>query len=189
MKQLLTLFALIALAAPGRAEEPTRFWNDGKPEVVLGAYFDEAGRDTLFEGEIPDSVTVYIMMWNGSRRGEGGIRALEYRLEIPEGFLIMSDELPEHSKLAMGTVQDGFTQAVTDQPGDGLLINTIKLYKVGEVPFDARLRILPHPVSGYLRYVHGSGSPENVDLHLLRAQDAIFNPRVTQQGFKPVRSR
>ncbi len=187
-KPLIASLILLSFVLPAAAGEDTRWWNDGEPEVILGAYFDAAGADTLFEGEIPDTVTVYLMLWNGSLRNEGGIRALEYRVELPEGLMLMRDDLPEHSHLAMGTVLGGFTQAIMDRPGNGLLINTLVLYRVGKVPYDARIRILPHPASGYLRYVHGNGSPENVDLHLLQAQDAVLNPKLSQRGFRPVRS-
>ncbi len=187
MKYALTALILLALALPASAEE-TPFWNDGNPEVILGAYFDEAGTDSIFEGEISDSLTVYLVMWNGGTRNEGGIRALEYRVELPDGLMLMRDDLPDYSNLAMGTLQDGFTQAVKDKYGDGLLINTLTLFKVGEIPFDARIRIRAHPVSGFLRYVHGKGAPDNVDVHMLQAQDGILNPKLTRQGFKPVRS-
>ena len=187
MKHALTALILLGLALPASADE-TPFWNDGNPEVILGAFFDAAGTDSIFEGEITDSLTVYLMMWNGSTRNEGGIRALEYRVELPDGLMLMRDDLPDYSNLAMGTLEGGFAQAVTDKHGDGLLINTLTLFKVGEIPYDARIRILPHPASGFLRYVHGKGAPDNVELHMLEARDGILNPKLTRQGFKPVRS-
>jgi hypothetical protein len=188
MKHTLFALILIAMALPAFAADSPEFWNDGDPEVVLGAYFDATGRDSVFEGEIGDTLSVYLMMWNGSLRNEGGIRVLEYSIDIPDCFMLMKDELPKHSHLAMGTVTGGFAQAITDEHGDGLLINTLKLYKVSEVPFDSRIRVLPHPVSGFMQYGAGKGSPENIEMHRLQPADAILNPKLVRQGFKPVRS-
>jgi hypothetical protein len=180
---------LLAIALPAAADDPpTVFWNDGQPEVSLGAYFNPEGTDSVLEGEVPDTLTVYLMMWNGSRRNEGGIRALEYRVELPPGLTLLHDTLPDYSNLAMGKVLTGFTQAVKDKIGDGLLINTLTLLRTDEVPYDARIRILPHPDSGFLRYVCGKGSPRNVEMHLLAAQDGILNPKVAATSFKPIRS-
>ena len=150
MFKSLTLAALLALlAAPAFADDPpTVFWNDGEPEVSLGVYFDAAGRDSVWEGEVPDTLTVYLMMWNGSRRNEGGIRALEYMVELPSGLMLIHDALPDYSNLAMGRVLTGFTQAVQDKIGDGLLINTLTLLRTSDIAYDARIRILPHPDSG-----------------------------------------
>lgn len=190
MKRTLALaLLLLAAALPAGADEASTFWNDGKPEVILGAYFDAAGTDTIFEGEPADTLKVYLMMWHGSRRNEGGIRALEYRVELPVGLTLIHDELPDYSNLAMGKVLTGFTQAVRDKIGDGLLINTLTLLRTDPIPPDARIRILPHPDSGFLRYVHGQGSPRNVDVHLLVAQDGVINPKLATQPLKPIRSR
>jgi len=188
-KTFLSLLLLLLLVSSASAEEKkSEFWNDGQPEVTLGVYFDAAGTDSILEGVVPDTLVVYLMMWNGSRRNEGGIRALEYRLELPEGLTVLHDDLPAYSNLAMGKVQTGFTQAVQDKIGDGLLINTLTLLRTAAVPFDARIRIRPHPDSGYLRYVHGKGSPRNVDMHLLMPHDALLNPKLQGQNFKPIRS-
>jgi hypothetical protein len=189
MKRLLALILLTALALPAQASDETSFWNDGQAEVILGAYFDPAGVDTILEGEPPDTLKVYLMMWNGSRRNEGGIRAIEYLVELPSGLSLLHDELPDHSNLAMGKVLTGFTQAIRDQIGDGLLINTLTLLRTEALAPDARIRILPHPDSGFLRYVHGKGSPHNVAMHLLVPQDAVINPKLTVQELKPIRSR
>jgi hypothetical protein len=189
MKRLLAAVLLISLALPALADDESSFWNDGQPEVVLGAYFDPAGTDTLFEGQPPDTLIVYLTMWNGSRRNEGLIRALEYLVELPPGLALLRDELPDYSNLAMGKVNTGFTQAIRDQIGDGLLINTLTLLRTEELAPDARIRILPHPDSGFLRYVHGTGSPRNVAVHLLVPQDAVINPKLAVQELKPVRSR
>jgi hypothetical protein len=86
-------------------------------------------------------------------------------------------------------VNTGFTQAIRDRVGDGLLINTLTLLRTEELAPDTRIRILPHPDSGFLRYVHGSGSPHNVAVHLLMPQDALLNPKLAVQELKPVRSR
>ncbi|MCB1163551.1 MAG: hypothetical protein R3C71_14110 [Candidatus Krumholzibacteriia bacterium] len=190
MFKSLTLAALLALlAAPAFADDPpTVFWNDGEPEVSLGVYFDAAGRDSVWEGEVPDTLTVYLMMWNGSRRNEGGIRALEYMVELPSGLMLIHDALPDYSNLAMGRVLTGFTQAVQDKIGDGLLINTLTLLRTSDIAYDARIRILPHPDSGYLRYVHGKGGPRNVDMHMLEARDGLLNPKLAATTFKPIRS-
>ncbi len=188
MKQTLIALILLAFALPATAATAPEFWNDGEAEVILGAYFDTAGRDSVFEGEIGDTLSVYLMMWNGSLRNEGGIRVLEYSIELPDCFMLMKDELPEHSHLAMGTVTGGFAQAITDEHGDGLLINTLKLYKVSEVPFDARIRVLPHPMSGFMQYGAGKGAPDNIEMHRLQPEDAILNPKLVRQSFKPVRS-
>lgn len=189
MKRLLALILLTALAMPAQADDESSFWNDGQAEVILGAYFDAAGTDTIFEGEPPDTLRVYLMMWNGSRRNEGGIRALEYLVELPPGLSLVHDELPDYSNLAMGKVLTGFTQAVRDKIGDGLLINTLTLLRTQPLAPDARIRILPHPDSGFLRYVHGTGSPRNAEVHLLVAQDAVINPKLAVHELKPVRSR
>lgn len=189
MKRSLALLLILAFAPPALADDESSFWNDGQAEVILGAYFDPAGTDTIFEGEPPDTLTVYLMMWNGSRRNEGGIRALEYLVELPPGLSLIRDELPDHSNLAMGKVLTGFTQAVRDKIGDGLLINTLTLLCTEALAPDARIRILPHPDSGFLRYVHGTGSPRNVAVHLLVPQDAVINPKLAVQELKPIRSR
>ncbi len=102
--------------------------------------------------------------------------------------MLMKDELPEYSNLAMGTVTGGFAQAVANEYGDGLLINKLTLYKVSEVPFDARIRVLPHPMSGFMQYGSGKGGPDNIEMHRLLPADAILNPKLTRKGFKPVRS-
>jgi hypothetical protein len=102
MKRLLLALLLLAVASAAPADDESSFWNDGKAEVVLGAYFDAAGTDTIFEGQPPDTLTVYLMMWNGSRRNEGLIRALEYLVELPPGLTLLRDELPDYSNLAMG---------------------------------------------------------------------------------------
>jgi len=186
---VILLCAGLQPAASARADDST-FWEDGDPEVILGVYFDEAGTDSVLEGEVPDTLTAHLMMWNGGNRGEGPIKALEYLIELPEGLTLLGDELPEYSNLAMGTLLEGFVQAILEQPGDGLLINTMTLVRSGELPFDARIRVLPHPDSGYLRYVHRWGPrPVDVGTHLLQPQDGILNPKVREAGWKPIRSR
>ncbi|MBN2170807.1 MAG: hypothetical protein JW819_05770 [Candidatus Krumholzibacteriota bacterium] len=194
-RRLITALLLAILAAPAavnaRADE-TRLWEDGKPEVILGVYFDEAGLDTLLEGEPPDTLTVYLVMWNAGTRYEGNVMALEYRVDLPEGLsLIGKSEVPEYTNLAMGSVSEGFTQAILDKPGDGLLVNTLHLAVMGPVAYDARIRVMPHPGTGLMRYVHRTGGPQKVGMHLMLGQDAIVNPKVTEaeQDWKPIRSR
>jgi len=191
-RRLLTALLLAIVAVlPARAGE-TLLWEDGKPEVVLGAYFDEAGLDTLLEGEPPDTLTVYLVMWNAGTRYEGNVMALEYRIDLPEGVsLVGQSEVPEYTNLAMGSVLEGFTQAILDKPGDGLLVNTLHLAVTGPVAYDARIRVMSHPGTGLLRYVHRTGGEQIVGMHLMVGRDAILNPKVTEaeQSWKPVRSR
>jgi hypothetical protein len=192
-RSLLTLLStcLLALGLAGIAgAQETLFWDDGEPEVVLGVYFDKAGTDTLLEGEVPDSLVAYVIMWNGGLRDEGVIRALEYRIDIPDGLVLVRDVIPDYSTLSMGTVTAGFTQAISGMPGDGLLMDTLYLARIGEIAFDAEFRVLPNPASGYLRYVHQVGSGvSSVAMRLMQPQDAIINPKLSTKKWEPVRAR
>ncbi len=192
-RTLCTLLATCLLAGglslTAIAQE-TFLWEDGEPEVSLGVYFDAAGTDTLLEGQVPDSLTAYVMIWNGGARNEGGMRAIEYRVELPDGLKLIRDVVPDYSNLSMGTVTEGFTQAITNMPGDGLLVDTLYLVKTGEVPYDAEFRVLANPASGNLRYVHQTGSGvSDVQMHLMVPQNATINPKLATQSWEPVRKR
>ena len=182
---------LLLMATTAVAEEDASqsdYWNDGKPEVLLGAFFDEAGLDSILEGEVPDTLVVRLMIWNGGIRGEGYVRALEYSIELPDGLELLRDNLPEYSNMALGKIATGMSQVVHDQDGDGLLINTLTLIRTGDLAYDARIRVKENPESGYLRYVYGMGSPRNVAMRKMWGQDGILNPRVSGLDWKPLRS-
>jgi len=186
---LILLAAGLLLSTEAAAEEQSNsLWNDGEPEVILGAFFDEAGSDTVIEGQIPDTLTVLLIMQNGGSRDEGPVLGIEYSIELPAGLSLVREELPAHTNMAMGTVLEGLTQAIREQPGNGLIVNTLTLAHSGPVPYDARIRVLPHPVSHGLRYVHRWGKTiADVDTHSMLGQDAILNPKLTGAAFQPVK--
>ena len=107
----------------------------------------------------------------------------------PVGLRLIKDVLPKYSNLAMGEVEKGLTQGVNDQVGDQLLINTLYLEKTGELDYDARIRIMPHPVSKKILYASYVGYVKNTKEYVMLAQDAVINPKMHQKEFKPVRSK
>ncbi len=192
MKITIAMLALIALATTAFADNKhldAIWFDDGLPEVVLGAYFNIEGTDTVMTLEA-DTLSVYLIMWNGGLREEGDVAALEYMIEIPEGLKLMKDELPRYSHLCIGTVEKGFSQTMEKRPGDGLLVNTLRFYRSGEVADDARIRVLPHPDSQLLQWVAMPGGPQSVVKYMMSGQDAILNPKLTSaiESWKPIRS-
>ncbi len=191
MKTTVTIFALLLLATAALSQTSDgAFFNDGEPEVILGAYFDIAGTDTLMTLKA-DTLSVYLVMWNASLRDEGEVVALEYQIQIPDGLRLVKDELPLYSHLCLGTVEAGFSQTLEKRHGDGLLVNTLRLYRDGDVADDARIRVLPHPDTEKLQWVAMPGGPKSVTIYLMHGQDAIVNPKLTTalEGWKPVKSR
>jgi len=76
----------LLLSTEAAAEEQSNsLWNDGEPEVILGAFFDEAGIDTVIEGQIPDTLTVLLIMQNGGSRDEGPVLASNTASSCPQG--------------------------------------------------------------------------------------------------------
>ncbi|MCP4550050.1 MAG: hypothetical protein GY835_26625 [bacterium] len=187
---ILLLTASVALAEDDRpVAKRAALWDDGDPEVSLGAYFDAQGVDSILEGDIPDTLIVSIIMMNGGMRDEGDIRALEYSIEYPTGLEFLRDELPIYASMAMGDINKGITQVVKNMDGHGLLINTLTFLKVGDVPFDSRIMVNPHPQTGHMRYVYGKGAPENVEQHLMEGKSALLNPKLSGVQWKPTRAR
>ncbi|MDP6418003.1 MAG: hypothetical protein QF492_01495 [Candidatus Krumholzibacteria bacterium] len=188
MTCLILFLPLLALANPA-----VTLWEDGEAEVVLGAYFDEGGTDSTLSELKSDTLTVYLVMWNGSLRGEGPINALEYRVELPEGLLLLKDELPEYSKIAIGDALDGMAQTIVPaRKGDGLLINTLHLRRTAELPGDAIIRIVAPELPALLQYV-SLRVPENfrsVEKHRMLGGSAVINPLLSkaEETWKPVRS-
>jgi hypothetical protein len=189
-KLLIPLALLAVLFAGAEAGKETNdLWHDGEPEVILGAYFNESGTDTIWEEAVPDTIEVWIMMWNGGLRDEGPVIALEYLVDLPEGLILLREELPDYSNMAMGTADAGIAEAIREKHGDGLLVNKLYLAKTGDLAYDSRIRILAHPDSGFLRYVHRWGKGvSDIDVHHLVPQDAILNPKLSGTEFKPVKS-
>jgi hypothetical protein len=185
---LMIAIALATLTSVAGANKARTLWNDGEPEVTLGIYFDEAGTDSILSGEVPDTLIAYVVMTNGSIRDEGSVWAVEYMVEIPDGLILLSEELPEYSNMAMGTALGGITEAVREKSGNGLLLNKLILLKRNEVPFDSRIKVVPHPVTKNLLYVYGTGTK---DIHegLMVGQDGIVNPKVSEASWKPVHSK
>jgi len=182
MKAILTTLALLLAGSAAAIQAGDAvFFKDGKPEVVLGAYFNLAGTDTVMSLEA-DTLSVYLVMWNAGLRGEGEVAALEYRVELPEGLKLIKDELPDYSHLCIGTVEKGFSQTMDKQPGDGLLVNTLRLYRTGTVSKDARVRILPHPETDLLQWVAMPGGPESVRKYMMLGRDAILKPELAQRS-------
>jgi hypothetical protein len=138
-----------------------------------------------------DTLSVYLVMWNGGLREEGDAAALEYMIEIPEGLRLIKDELPPYSHLCIGTVDKGFSQTLEKRPADGLLVNTLRFWRDGEVADDARIRVVPHPDTELLQWVAMPGGPQSVVKYMMSGQDAILNPKLTSaiEGWKPVRSK
>jgi hypothetical protein len=191
MKTTITMFAFLLLATVALAQTSDGAWfGDGEPEVILGAYFDIAGTDTLMTLSA-DTLSVYLVMWNAGQRNEGDVVALEYMIQLPEGLRLIKDELPLYSHLCLGTVETGFSQTLEKRYGDGLLLNTLRLYRDGEVADDARIRVLPHPDTEKLQWVAMPGGPKSVRIYLMGGQDAILNPNLTTalESWKPVKSR
>lgn len=189
MKRFPVVLAMLAISIPVLAGEHT-LWNDDQAEVFVGAYFNEAGTDTLCELD-SDRFTVYLVMWNGSLRGEKVI-AVEYSVELPESLTLVSSEIPEGT-LVIGTELKGMVQSVPARYGDGLLLNTLHLLREGALPPDARIRVQPHPRTGELIYVHRHGEGHGaagVGTHLARGGDAILNPKLTEarSSWQPVKS-
>lgn len=191
MKTMLTILSLLTVAASAPAQHADAFFfEDGEPEVVLGAYFNRAGTDTVMTLEA-DTLSVYLVMWNAGLRGEGDVAALEYRIQLPPGLKLIKDDLPDYSHLCLGTVEKGFSQTLERRPGHGLLINTLRLYRTGQVPKDARIEVLPHPDTELMQWVAMPGGPKSVRKYLMLGQDAILNPELTTaiESWKPVKSR
>jgi len=191
MKTTFSMLALLMVATAATAQPNTdaTWFADGKPEVVLGAYFDAAGSDTILTLQA-DTLSVYLVMWNGGLRGEGDVAALEYKIELPEGLRLIKDELPDYSHLCLGTVEKGFSQTLDKRPGDGLLVETLRIYRDGPVANDARIRVLPNPETHMLQWVAMPKGPKSVQKYLMRGQDAILNPKLTKviKSWKPVKS-
>jgi len=187
---LATLVLAVALGAAAVDHPEAPFFNDGRPEVVLGAYFNEAGTDSLMEFE-GDSLLVYLVMWNAGLRGEGDVAALEYKIELPDGIHLAKDTLPEYSHLCIGTVLKGFSQTLEKRPGHGLLVETLHLVRIGPVAKDARIRVLPHPETQLLQWVAMPGGPGTVRKYQMLGRDAILNPELTTalESWKPLRSQ
>ncbi len=187
---LLTLLVFVAAASADNKHLDAIWFDDGLPEVVLGAYFNIEGTDTVMTLEA-DTLSVYLVMWNGGLREEGDAAALEYMIEIPDGLRLIKDELPPYSHLCIGTVDKGFSQTLEKRPADGLLVNTLRFWRDGEVADDARIRVVPHPDTELLQWVAMPGGPQTVVKYMMSGQDAILNPKLTSaiEGWKPVRSR
>lgn len=187
---LLTLLAFAAAAFADNKHLDAIWFDDGLPEVLLGAYFNIEGTDTVMTLEA-DTLSVYLVMWNGGLREEGDAAALEYMIEIPEGLRLIKDELPPYSHLCIGTVDKGFSQTLEKRPADGLLVNTLRFWRDGEVADDARIRVVPHPDTELLQWVAMPGGPQSVVKYMMSGQDAILNPKLTSaiEGWKPVRSK
>lgn len=187
---LLTLLVFVGAASAANKHLDAIWFDDGLPEVVLGAYFNIEGTDTVMTLE-SDTLSVYLVMWNGGLREEGDAAALEYMIEIPEGLRLIKDELPPYSHLCIGTVDKGFSQTLEKRPADGLLVNTLRFWRDGEVADDARIRVVPHPDTELLQWVAMPGGPQSVVKYMMSGQDAILNPKLTSaiEGWKPVRSK
>jgi len=191
MKMKLTMLGLLLFAASAFGQHADAVWfDDGDPEVLLGAYFNPEGTDTVMEIEA-DTFLVYLVMWNAGLRDEGEVAALEYMVGVPEGLKLVKDVLPEYSHLCLGTVETGFSQTLEKKPGDGLLLNTLHFRRTGEVADDARIQILPHPETELLQWVAMPGGPNTVRKFMMKGQDAVVNPRLTKaiESWKPVKSR
>ncbi len=193
MKITTTLLALLVFGGAASADNKhldAIWFDDGLPEVVLGAYFNIEGTDTVMTLEA-DTLSVYLIMWNGGLREEGDAAALEYMIEIPEGLRLIKDELPPYSHLCIGTVEKGFSQTLEKHPADGLLVNTLRFWRDGEVGNDARIRVVPHPDTDLLQWVAMPGGPQTVVKYMMSGQDAILNPKLTSaiEGWKPIRSK
>ena len=85
MNRILSFLLLALLAAPAFAQGSAALWDDGKPEVSIGVYFDLAGTVSVHE-TVTDTLTAYIILKNNTLRSEGDCIAVEYRLELPEGL-------------------------------------------------------------------------------------------------------
>ena len=190
MNRILSFLLLALLAAPALAQGGAALWDDGKPEVSIGVYFDLAGTVSVHE-TVTDTLTAYIILKNNNLRGEGDCIAIEYRLELPDGLILVKDTLPRYSHICLGTLLTGFSQTVEPQAGRTFLLSTLQLLRVGELAADAPIRIIAHPKTEMMQYVSRVGTAaDRLKTHRVVGEDAIVNPVVTkaQQSWKPVKS-
>ena len=191
MSRILSLLLMTLVAVTALAQGEITYWNDGKPEVSIGIYFDPAGTVTSMKAE-QDTLTAYIIMKNNNLRGEGACIAMEYRLELPENLVLTRDELPPYSHICLGTLMDGFSQTIEASEKSTILLNTLHLLRTGELGDDATLSIVEHPKTGKMQYVSRvNPNAQSVGQHMVVGGEAVLNPRLANalEGLRPVRSR
>ncbi len=126
-------------------------------EVSFGIFFNKEGTSrTITLKKDQKEFKGYIIV---NFPEEMGISAVQWRLHLPEGIKIISDDYYHERNLALGRIRDGLSEAFPCVNGPSLLIHTLT-FIADEGLKNAVISIMPDKHGGFLGILKCDGQVE-----------------------------
>ncbi|MCD6379097.1 hypothetical protein J7M07_01455 [bacterium] len=116
-------------------------------EVSLGIFFDKEGvsRSLTLKNDQKEFKGYIVIKFPE----EMGISAVQWRLQLPEGIKIISDDYYRERNLTLGRIRDGLSEAFPCVYGPSLLIHTLTFMAEDELK-NAVISIMPDKRGDFL---------------------------------------
>lgn len=119
-------------------------------DFSFGVYFDESGTERTIElQEGQEEFDCYIII---KYPEETGIKAVQWKLVLPEGVILVSDDYYEERNLTLGQMLKGFSEGFPCAKGPSMILHTLKLKATKQLS-DAVISIMPPKPEGFMGVV------------------------------------